>query len=666
MKKLTILLSVFCVNVFFSQTTCQNAPTLTAGEHFMGVINGAPSTPLCTGGQTATQALWYKYTPSENFQITVTTNLLPQNQGKDSRVHVYTGICGTLTCIGGNDDINGGNFLSEFSFAGIANTTYYIVFDNRWGNNANNVFFQIIENPPAPPVLGVTFTPVSIPDINGTYRNCVVDMNGDYKDDIVTVSNGNIRQLIQFPGIFDVIDYPVETTTFLPQWSIAAGDLTKSGFNSLVYGAGQGVAVMKASEFGDSYTLMQTNEYVFSQRGNFVDINGDGHLDIFMCHDVQPNVYYINNGSGNLTFFQGGLGDFPSGGHYGSIWFDYDNDGKVDLFVAKCGGGVDRSSNILLKNNGNGNFTDVSVAAGVFDPIQTWSAAVGDFNHDGFMDMLVGASSFANGGHKLMRNNGDGTFTDVTTGSGWDTNSSTSIEFVTYDFDNDGHLDIIGGGGKILYGNGDFTFTSRPTTISNGSFGDLNNDGFMDVQINSTIHYNNGNNNNWSKITLRGIQSNRNGIGARVEIHGPWGMQIRDVQSGIGFRNMNSLNVHFGLGQHESIDKIVIKWPSGIIDEVNNPSINSTIHVIEASTLSNESFVSNEFSIYPNPTSNIININTLHDLKNYEIFDVSGKLVDSNAFSTKQINVNQLNSGTYFLVINTENQLRKTLKFIKK
>ena len=654
------------LNLSFAQTTCQNAPSLNAGEHFIGIINGSPATPLCTGGQTATNALWYKYTPTQNFQLTVTTNLLPANQNKDSRLHIYTGTCGSLSCVGGNDDISGSNLLSEFTFAAIANTTYYIVFDNRWGNNANNVYFQIIENDPAPPQGGVTFTSESVPEIIGAFKNCVVDMNGDYRDDIVTISNGNIRQLIQFPGIFDVIDYPVSNTSFMPSWSIAAGDLTKSGFNSLVYGAGQGVAVMKAAQDGTSYSLMQTNEYVFSQRGNFVDINGDGHLDIFMCHDIQPNVYYINDGNGNLTFNQGGLGDYPSGGNYGSIWFDYNNDGKVDLFVAKCGGGPERSSNTLHRNNGNGNFTDVSVASNLADPIQTWSAAVGDFNHDGWIDLMVGASSFSNGGHKLMRNNGDGTFTDVTAGSGWDTNTSTSIEHVAYDFDNDGHLDIIGGGGKILYGNGNFTFTSRTTNISVGSFGDLNDDGFIDVQIGSNINYNNGNTNKWSKITLRGIQSNRNGIGARVEIHGLWGIQIRDVQSGIGFRYMNTVNVHFGLGQHQTIEKIVIKWPSGVIDEILDPSVNTTINIIEGSTLSNEAFLSNDFSIYPNPSSDVINVQSSFELKNYEIYDVSGKLIESKDINNNQVLISNLNAGSYFIVISTTDNLRKTLKFIKK
>jgi len=666
MKIIITLITLVSVNIFYSQTTCQNATNIIVGEYFITLINGEPSTPLCIDDQAASQGLWYKYTPSENFQATVTTNILPQNQGKDSRIQVYTGICGNLSCIGGSDDLDGSNYLSEFSFSAIANTTYYFVFDNRWGNNANNVFFQLIQAPPVPQLPGVTFSSVNVPEINGTYKNCVVDINGDYKDDIVVVSDGVIRQLVQFPGQFDVIDYPVETTAFLPTWSIAAGDLTKSGFNSLLYGNGQGVAVMKASQDGTSYSLIQSNEYVFSQRGNFVDINNDGHLDIFMCHDVQPNVYYLNDGNANLTFFQGGLGDYPTGGNYGSIWFDYDNDGDVDLFIAKCGGGVDRSSNTLHRNNGDGTFTDVSTASGLADPVQTWSAAVGDFNNDGWMDILVGASSFSNGGHKLMRNNGDGTFTDSTAGSGWDTNVTTNLEFVTYDFDNDGHLDVIGGGNKIMYGHGDFTFTSIPTNISNAAFGDLNDDGFIDLQTNNFIFYNNGNQNKWLKISLRGIQSNRNGIGARVEIHGPWGVKIRDVQSGIGFRYMNSLNVHFGLGQHQTIDKIVVKWPSGIVDQIFNPNVNSTSHIIEASTLSNEGFIYNDFALYPNPSSNLLNIQTNYELKNYEIFDISGKLIESNSFKNNQLNVSTLSLGTYFIVINTIDNIRKTLKFIKK
>lgn len=513
----------------------------------------------------------------------------------------------------------------------------------------------------------VSFTTTTIPT-SGQYSICAVDMNGDYLDDIVSVSSTNIQIFYQNEdGTFTEQNFPTTDAANMPSWSLAAGDLTGNGYNDLLYGGGSGVTFMMANDEGTEYNQVTFPEFVFSQRTNFVDINNDGNLDAFVCHDVAPNVYYINDGEGNLTFNQGGIGDFPTGGHYGSLWVDYNNDGLPDMFMAKCGGSVERRTNQLFRNNGDGTFTDVAPEAGLADPIQTWSAAVGDFNNDGHMDMMVGASSFTDGGHKLMKNNGDGTFTNVTAGSGFDLFNGTSTEHATYDFNNDGFLDIMGNSNTIFVNNGDFTFSPVSAPFSAASIADLNNDGFLDAQRAGLIYYNNANDNNWIVINTQGVESNRNGIGARVEITSALGTQIRDVRSGEGFRYMSTLNTHFGIGQDTEIQSLTIYWPSGIIDIIENPEINTAHLVIEGETvLRNEDFTLMNVTLSPNPTTGNLFLSYKESLAGSSVlvYDVLGRLMLSEKLKDNNLDVSSLKSGIYFLNLNF-NGKRTQLKFIK-
>jgi hypothetical protein len=158
-------------------------------------------------------------------------------------------------------------------------------------------------------------------------------------DDVVSITSTNIQIFYQQPdGSLNEVNIVTTPADYSPSWSLAAADYDRNGFTDLLYGGGSGVTFMRANSNGTQYTEVSGPEYVFSQRSNFVDINNDGHMDAFVSHDVEPNVYYINDGNGNLTFVQGGIGDYPSGGHYGSVWIDFDNDRDVDMFQARCGG----------------------------------------------------------------------------------------------------------------------------------------------------------------------------------------------------------------------------------------------------------------------------------------------------------------------------------------
>ena len=498
-----------------------------------------------------------------------------------------------------------------------------------------------------------------------------VDMNGDFLDDVVSVSQTKIQIFYQQPGGgFEMMEIDTEFADNSPSWSMSVGDYDANGYNDLLYGGGNGVTFMQANSDGTAYTEISYPEYVFSQRSNFVDINNDGNLDAFVCHDVEPNVYYINDGNGNLTFFQGGIGDYPSGGHYGSVWIDYDNDGDMDMFNAKCnvgGGQNERSEDELHNNDGNGNFTEIGADAGLEDDNQTWSSAWADYDNDGDMDIFVGNSSdpFL---HKLASNNGDGTFTDISPSTGVQDLGATGIENCTYDFNNDGYADILSNG-NLLLNNGDMTFTIIPNVLpsNNGSFGDLNNDGFIDSFTGSTVYYNDGNDNHWLTINTIGVESNINGIGARVEITSNLGTQIRDVRSGEGFRYMSTLNTHFGLGEDTEITSIVIKWPSGIVDTLEDVEVDQVISVEEGSTILGleDAFV-NSLIVFPNPTKGQLNLSNLEGFNQpkFSIYDLQGKRVMHADSASNTLDVSNLANGTYILKVYDGKQT-KAQKFIK-
>lgn len=668
MKKITLLL--FVISFFIkgnAQTSCEASSLVTAGTYAMGVVNGTGPTVYCIDTGTATAGLWYKYIPTQNYNVTITTNL-PVNAGKDTRFHVYSGACGSLVCVGGADDTIG--LLAEVTFTALAGTTYTIVFDNAWGADANNVSFQLSQAAPIiSTVVPVVFT-TQTATVVGTYKNGLVDMNGDHLDDIVAVGSTQIQIHKQnSTGGFTVTNYPTTAAPNLPSWSLAAGDFDDNGYTDLLYGGGGGVTFMKANSTGTAFTEITFPQFVFSQRSNFIDINNDGHLDAFVCHDVAPNVYYLNDGLGNLVFNQGGMGDVADGGNYGSIWVDYDNDTDADLFIAKCrGAGSPASIDELHQKSSTGTFSNVAVAANMASGVQTWSSAWGDFDNDGYMDALVGASSFTAGGHRLMQNEGDGTFTNITIGSGFDTFSGVGNEYVAQDFNNDGFIDVwCANSNVIMYNNGNLTFSPSAVIFGQGALGDLNNDGFIDVMNGNNLRINGGNANKWIKIALNGTTSNKQGIGARVEIYGTWGKQIRDIRSGDGFRYMSSLNAHFGIGTATAITQVIIRWPSGVVDTIQNPTTNQLLVVTEGSTLGVDEVLYSDFVMYPNPVSDLITFSTKsgNSIVSITIHDLNGRLVLNKTLESDTISLQSLTTGTYLVTATDSDGNKSTQKIIK-
>ncbi|MEO8590768.1 MAG: FG-GAP-like repeat-containing protein [Flavobacteriales bacterium] len=645
MKK-PLLLLVACAGVLGAQaqSTCATAVPVTMGSTIVAGITGTEiPAPLCAAnGAGATAGMWYTFVPALDTTYTISTVA----SGVDTRFHVYTGSCGALVCVGGDDD-SGPNYTSVTNLDLLSGVSYTVAFDNRWSSSGFSfeIGYTTIVVPPPPPEGMVVFTNLGLVGVQGSTYGAV-DMNGDHLDDVVSVGSSNINVLRQIPGGFAPYNYITTAADNVASWSMSAGDLDGNGYNDLQYGGGGGVTYMMANTDGSAYTEVSFPEYVFSQRGNMVDINNDGDLDAFMCHDVDANVYYLNDGTGNLVFHQGEFG--TTCGNYGSVWIDYDSDGDIDCFVAKCGcDPVD----ILMRNNGDGTFTSMAATLGLADQHQSWSSAWGDYDNDGDMDVLIGSSS--SNVHKLMKNNGDGTFTNVTIGSGFDSFPGQSIEWNCRDFNNDGWIDIIGGG-AIHYNNHDWTFSHDDTAPGNGPMGDLNNDGFIDILGGTTAYINYGNDNNWLTVATVGTWSNRNGIGARVEVTSALGTQIREIRSGDGFHYMSSLNAHFGLGTDTEITQVVIHWPSGLVDVIDSPAINGVVTVVEGTfTGVTENSPSTSLGLFPNPVLDVLTVNGASDLRNNRVtvIDVTGKRVMEGALRNGQFDVSGLTPGVYVLSV---------------
>jgi len=349
-------------------------------------------------------------------------------------------------------------------------------------------------------------------------------------------------------------------------------------------------------------TFLHSEQHFFTQRTTFADIDNDGNLDAFACHDVNLSHPY-RNVNGVLQLDQSLISTVPIGGNYAAIWIDYDNDHDIDLYMTKCRGSAPYTDhqriNKLYRNNGDGTYTEVSAEANMDDANQSWATAFEDYDNDGDMDAFIAnhSSGDAPGGaaNKLMRNNGNGTFTDIIGSSGINPYDLGAWNCDAADFDNNGFVDIFDNNGfvdifsemstEMYWNNGGATFTGQSMSFDSGGIGDFNNDGFLDVIAGNNVWINNGNDNNYVKFFLEGTASNKSAIGARVEIHGSWGVQIREIRAGRSFDPGSSLIAHFGLGSATEVEHVIVYWPSGTVTTFSNPEINQQHHIVEANCI---------------------------------------------------------------------------------
>jgi hypothetical protein len=535
--------------------------------------------------------------------------------------------------------------------------------------------------------------------ITGEHAIVVSDLDNDGKDDIVVLDNFSIYTQVEQDSTFEANDlnYPDGHSA----WGICAGDVDNDGYSDILYGGYfNGLSLVKRTADDDNYlrTIFDDDDFmVFLQGVNFADLNNDGNLDIFACHDVGPSRIYLGDGNGDFlrdtvlidTELNGG-GENDAG-NYGSLFTDINNDGHMDLYVAKCRQGVSdptdpRRINLLFINHGDTAYTEEAEAYGINSGQQSWSADFGDIDNDGDMDLLLGQHT---GQYvQLLLNNGAGSFADATSATGlYNSFDFHVIQSKFADFDNDGYLDIIIAGSSnfmFAHNNGDQTFdivddSNIYSSMNSFALGDLNADGYMDVYSTpygygswggsgyDSVYINNGGLNNFISFELEGVISNHDGIGARVVVYSELGVQMREIRSGESYGIQNSLNAHFGLGTSSMIDSAFVYWPSGIIDQLGSTASNQHLYVIEGAHpvgIEEQEKIAVAMNIYPNPARDLINIEFEYHTSfgnelSLQFFDVLGReaLTVQRIGANESIGISTLESGFYIVNLLSKGQI---------
>lgn len=519
---------------------------------------------------------------------------------------------------------------------GVSNTATVTITTNGAATSSTIAFTDRISRVPGTAAGNTTSysgTPVAI-----------ADMNGDGRDDIIRLHNGQTLQIrFQQPGGANFTSYNFGTASPISEepWGMAIADVNEDGINDIAAaGFYDGAHIFTGNAAATAWTRTtipgshppDRYDGFFAQAIGFMDLDNNGAIDLFCCHDDGEAWKFRNTGSGSFVADNAlmnaaspdplnlGQGE-PSSGNYGITWTDYDNDGDFDLYISKCRLGTSdvrdpRRINKLLRNDGdtdgNGkiNYNEAGPAAGLAIGEQSWISDFADTDNDGDMDVWIGNHS---GNCSLYRNNGNGTFTDLGAASGLLVSSGSlqALQGLFRDFNNDGWVDFITTSysssasqpHRIYANDGDGTFTQITNPFSANNLhslacGDLDHDGFVDIYAsygtgyngpsstrNDRLWMNNANANHWLAVQLRGRQSNRNGIGARVRITGAFGQQIREVRGGEGYGVANTFTSHFGLGSSAQVAQFTVRWPSGFTDTVNNPAVDRYLVLAEGSSL---------------------------------------------------------------------------------
>lgn len=427
----------------------------------------------------------------------------------------------------------------------------------------------------------------------------------------------------------------------------AVGDFDNDGFTDVLITGYGGLLLFQNQGDGTYRQVAQDaglSDSMWSSSAAWGDVNGDGNPDLYVAHYVDwslnnnpicpgpepsrrdvcpprrfeplPDVFYQSNGDGTFADISATIPLRNDGKGLGVLMADVDLDGHIDIYVAN-----DNVANFLYRNKGDGHLEDASARSGTSlsdsgTPDGSMGVDVGDYNRDGRPDIWV--SNYERESFALYRNEGNFFFQHVSRSTGVTSVGGLAVGWGTvfFDFDRDGDEDVFVSNGHVIYYPTNVPLRQPPLLFQNESgtsfqnvaaaageymrtphmgrgvaAGDLDNDGDQDLAISlvnepMTVLSNESGINNSLVIRLIGIKSSRDAVGAliRVQTTADQPHMIRLVKSGGSYASSSDPRQFFGLGQATSVVGVEIRWPSGIIQILENVDIEDTLIIQETAT----------------------------------------------------------------------------------
>ena len=519
------------------------------------------------------------------------------------------------------------------------------------------------------PISGRTTSSIIITNLQlsdaGAYDVVVTNAAGSAISSVVTLEvDPTFTKIVSGPLVTDL------EGSVTGHWADYDGDGFVDIFVANSIGSGTTRNTLYHNDGGTNFSRVNTtpliSDYMRTWMAAWADYDNDGNPDLIIANldgGLLAQRLYRNNGDGSFTSVVDSALRSDSNAAACPWWFDYNQDGFLDLFVAKGPSFSTAANDCLFQNQRDGTFrktTAAEVGSILLDQQRTEACYIVDFDNDGHQELVVTyvaadmapsctiwrpqvdgifqvvpkdlpankvplswgdydndglpdalcLTSESSLGVALYRNLGGGGFAD-STGVLNATTPMATFNATWGDYDNDGWLDLYCVGwrgsagvlpGNLFRNNRDGTFTQILTgsfiydsdRVCSPSWADYNNDGFLDLFIAAGdalprinyLYHNNGNSNHWLKVKLEGRASNRSSIGAKVRAqataNGQTFWQVREIGSGNVYGGQSILPAHFGLGDATNVTTLRIEWPSGIVQELQNVAANQILTVVES------------------------------------------------------------------------------------